>query len=48
VLGVLALLARFLAVLSTVASLFRSRSVSLAVIEQRLAAIEERLARGAR
>jgi hypothetical protein len=45
VLGVFAILATFLAVLTTVAWLFRSRSGSLAVIERRLAALEDLLAR---
>lgn len=44
VLGVLGILALFLAVLMTVAWLFRSRAASLAVIERRLAALEELLA----
>jgi hypothetical protein len=43
--GVLAILALFLAVLMTVAWLFRSRSASLAVIERRLAALEDLLTR---
>jgi hypothetical protein len=43
--GVLAILATFLAVLTTVAWLFRSRSGSLAVIERRLAALEDLLRR---
>ncbi len=45
VVAVLGGLALFLAALTTVAWLFRSRSVSLAVIERRLAALEERLTR---
>jgi hypothetical protein len=44
--GILAILALFLAVLTTVTWLFRSRTASLAVIERRLAALEELLARG--
>jgi hypothetical protein len=45
VIGVFAILATFLAVLTTVAWLFRSRSGSLAVIERRLAALEDLLRR---
>jgi len=45
VIGVFAILALFLATLATVAWLFRSRSVSLAVVERRLAALEELLTR---
>lgn len=45
VVGVLAILALFLAVILTVAWLIRSRSTSLAVIERRLAALEELLSR---
>jgi hypothetical protein len=45
VIGVFALLAIFLAVLTTVAWLFRSRRASLAVVERRLAALEELLTR---
>lgn len=45
VIGVLAILALFLAVTLTVAWLIRSRSTSLAVIERRLAALEELLSR---
>lgn len=43
VVGIFAILAAFLAVLSTVAWLFRSRTASLAVIERRLAALEDLL-----
>lgn len=43
--GVLAVLATFLAVLMTVTWLFGSRSVSLALIERRLAVMEERVVR---
>lgn len=45
VVGIFAILAMFLAVLSTVAWLFRSRTASLAVIERRLAALEDLLRR---
>lgn len=47
VIGILAILALFLAVLSTVAWLFRPRAASLAAIERRLAAIERLLVRSA-
>lgn len=43
VLGALAILALFLAIVMTVAWLVRSRTTSLAVIERRLAALEELL-----
>jgi hypothetical protein len=46
VVGILAILALFLAVLTTLTWLFRSRTVSLGVIERRLAALEELLIRG--
>jgi hypothetical protein len=45
VVGILFILALFLAVLTTVAWLFRSRTASLAAIERRLAALEELLRR---
>lgn len=45
VVGVLAILALFLAVMLTVAWLIRSRSTPLAVIERRLAALEDLLSR---
>lgn len=45
VIGVFTILAMLLAVLTTVAWLFRSRSGSLAVIERRLATLEELLMR---
>jgi hypothetical protein len=45
VLMVLAGLALFLALLMTVAWLFRSRSISLAVVERRLASLEAQLRR---
>lgn len=45
VIGVFAILAMFLAVLTTMAWLFRSRTGSLAVIERRLAALEDLLRR---
>lgn len=45
VIGILFILALFLAVLTTVAWLFRSRAASLAAIERRLAALEELLRR---
>jgi hypothetical protein len=48
VVGILAILALFLAVLTTVTWLFRSRTASLAVIERRLAALEELLLRSGR
>ncbi len=45
VVGILFILTLFLAVLTTVAWLFRSRAASLAAIERRLAALEELLRR---
>ena len=45
VMGAFAILAMFLAVLTTMAWLFRSRTGSLAVIERRLAALEDLLRR---
>ena len=45
VLGIFSILALFLAVVTTVAWLWRSRTPSLAVIERRLAALEELLRR---
>lgn len=48
VVGILAILALVLAVLTTVTWLFRSRTASLGVIERRLAALQELLTRSAR
>jgi fumarate reductase subunit C len=45
VISIFGILALFLAVLTTMAWLFRSRSASLAIIERRLAALEELLKR---
>ena len=44
--GIFAILAFVLAMMTTVAWLFRSRAASLAVLERRLAALEELLRRG--
>jgi len=46
VMGILSILGLLLAVLATVAWLFRPRTASLAAIQRRLAALEELLARG--
>jgi hypothetical protein len=46
IISIFGVLALFLAVLTTVACLFRSRNTSLAIIERRLAALEELLKRG--